>query len=113
MPCRFPGLAHPGGKLSGLVEGIPGPHPRGKLRGLAWGVSRQAFTGGGLQAHTGGSLGPHPGGSRGPHLGVSRPTPREDVSQHALRQTPPRWLLLQVVRILLKCILVIKMYRLG
>ena len=45
------------------------------------------------------------------HRGVSRPIPKArstpgGVSQHALRQTsPPGWLLLQVVRILLEYII--------
>ena len=64
--------------------GSPDPHPGGKLRSLA---------GGGL----------HPGGSQAHTQGVS---------QHALKQTPPRrQLLLQAVRILLKCILVPGLFR--
>ena len=58
------------------------PTPRGEVEGSGLG---------GLQAHTqGASPGPHSVG----------------VSEHALRQTPPRRLLLWVVRILLECILV-------
>ena len=99
--------------LAGLQGGSPGQHPEGKLRGLARGVSRSTPRGrevsrdtpgeeglqvhtqgeGGLQGHTwgGGSPGPHPGGSPGPHLGGS-PGPNLGgcVSQHALRQAPPR-----------------------
>ena len=102
MPCMSPG-PHPRGKLRGLAWGSPGPHPGGKLRCLASG-GLQAHTWGGLQAHTGwGVSRPTPGR-------VSRPTPGGWVSQHALRQTPPRnrRLLLQAVRILLECILVTK-----
>ena len=87
MPCRSPGGWYPS-----MHYRSPGPHPGGKLRCLAWGGWSpgphwggvlQACTQGGLQAHT------------------------QGVYQHALRQTPPsRWLLLWVVRILLKCSLV-------
>ena len=77
----------------------PGPHPGGKLKGLAWGD---------LQAHTweGSLQTPSPDGeSPGPHLGGS-PSPHPGGSQHALRQTPSRRLLLRAVSILLECILV-------
>ena len=56
-----------------------------------------------------GSPGPHLGGLKPTPRGFSRPTPR-GVSQHALRQIRPpprRRLMLQAVRILLECILVI------
>ena len=57
------------------------PTPGGReFRGLAWGVSR-----------------PHPGVSRPTFGGVSRPTPRGELSQHALRQP-----LQQTVRILME-----------
>ena len=57
----------PRGEVEGCGRGVSRPRPRGRLGGLArgWGVSR-----------------PTPGGYPGPHLG--------GVSQHALRQTPPR-----------------------
>ena len=60
----------------------------------------RSLGGGSPGPHWRGSLGPHPGGSPGPHLG--------GVSQHALRQPPPRrgQLLPRAVRILLECILV-------
>ena len=78
----------PRGKLRGLA-GIPGvsrPTPRGRLRGSDLGVSRP-------------TLG---GGSPGPHLeGVCIP-----VCTEADIPLPSRWLLLQVVRILLECIFV-------
>ena len=65
------------------------------------GVSRPKPRGVSPGTHLGGVSRPTPGG-------VSRHTPR-GVSQHALRQTPPphRRLLLQAVRILLECILVV------
>ena len=84
-----------GGEVEGGIwpGGFPGPHPRGKLRGI-W---------------PGGSPGPHPGGgevegdlARG---GLQAHT-WGGLSQHALRQTPLRKLLLLAVRILLECILV-------
>ena len=85
MPCRF-----------------QGPHPGEKLMGLARG---------GLQAHTqGGSWGVWPGGSRPTPGGVSRPTPRGVCIPACTEAEPPpplRWLLLQVVRILMECILVL------
>ena len=58
----------------------------------------------------GGCPGPSPGPGEGvcPGGGCPGPDPGGGVSQHALRQTPPsRQLLLQTVRILLECILVI------
>ena len=71
--------------------GVSKPTPKGDVEGSGWGVSRPTPRG---------SPGPHPGG-------VSRPRPWGEVSQHALRQTPPsRRLLLWAVRILLECILV-------
>ena len=54
-------------------------------------MNRGMHVPGGLQALT------H-SGSPGLHLG--------GVSQHALRQRPPQWLLLRAVHILLECILV-------
>ena len=58
-----PGL-HPRGRLRDLVGGVSRPTPKGRLRGLAGrGFSR-----------------PTPGGCPGPG----------GVSQHALRQTPPK-----------------------
>ena len=67
---------------------------------------------GGLQTHTqGGSWGVWPGGSPGLHPGGSQ-AHTQGVSQHALKQTPPRrQLLLQAVRILLKRILVPGLFR--
>ena len=76
-----------GGVEGSGLGGVSRPTPRGEveesgLRGL------QVYTQGGSQAHTHG------------------------VSQHALKQTPPRrQLLLQAVRILLKCILVPGLFR--
>ena len=92
MPCRSPG------GVSQHALQVSRPTPKGELEGsgqgglqtYTWGVSSPHLEG--LQAHT-------QGGSPGPHLGgVSRPTPgrclqahtRGGVSQHALRQTPPR-----------------------
>ena len=97
----------PRGKLRGLAwGGSPGPPPGRKLRGLAWlgstgphpGGSWGVWPGGCLQAHTwGASPGTHPGGSPDPHLG-------------GLQADTPSWrLLLQAVRILLECILVLNM----
>ena len=73
-----------GGGLGGLAGGSPGLHPGGRL---------------GLQAHTCGRLGEVWQGVSRPTPGkVSKPRPRGggvqtqaqgDVSQHALRQTPP------------------------
>ena len=92
--------------MGGLAGGCPGPHPGGEVGGLA-----------------GECLGPEPGRMFGGLAGGPRPTSRRGlgpclggpspglggVSQHALRQTPPpsRRLLLQAVRILLECILVL------
>ena len=75
------------------------PTPRGEVEGSGWG---------GLQAHTqGGCPSPHWGGSPGQHPGGG------GVSQHALRQTPPRERLLpRAVRILLECIPVELIFRL-
>ena len=71
-----------------FTGGCLGPGPRGRL-------------GGGLLGGCPGEFGGLPGG------GVQAQA-RGDVSQHALRQTPPtsRRLLLRTVRILLECILV-------
>ena len=66
-------------------------------------VSRPKPRGGVEGSGLGGSPGLHPGGSQAHTHGVS---------QHALKQTPPRrQLLLQAVRILLKCILVPGLFR--
>ena len=76
-----------------LGGGLSRPTPKGEVEGAGWGVSRLT-----------------PGGSPGPHWGgLSRQRRRDgDVSQHALRQTPPnRRLLLREVRILLEYILVL------
>ena len=86
----------PKGEVEGS-GGCLGPDPGWRLGGLGGGVSR-----------------PRPGGvSRLRPEGVFRPRPRGPrprggVSQHALRQTPPRnrRLLLRTVHILLECILV-------
>ena len=56
------------------------PTPKREAEGSGWG-GLQAHTQGGLQDHTQGVSRATPGGSPGPHPG--------DVSQHALRQTPP------------------------
>ena len=122
MPCS----RSPGGWYSSIPCRFPGPHTGGKFRGSGWG---------GLQGHTqGGSWGgsgrgeggvsrPTPkgevegdmakGGSLGPHQGgvCSRgvPSSRESAPGGCLVPgcvRPPRWLLLRVVCILLKCILV-------
>ena len=84
IPACLAGLE---GGVSQHALQVSRPVPREELEGSAWG--------GGLQAHT-----------RGGEVEGSRPTPRGRVSQHALRQTPPRRLLLGAVRILLECILV-------
>ena len=105
MPCR--GLQEggipacltvsrptPRGEVEGSGQGVPG---RGKLRGLSmgrspgrnWGRGSPGPHWGGLQAHTQGDL----------QRGVCIPD--------ALRQTPPQWLLLPAVRILLECIFVL------
>ena len=120
MPCRFPG-PQTGGELRRIWPGgSPGPHPKGKLRGICLGVSPGPHLGVGgspgphprewLQAHTWGCLQAHTGGgvSRPTPRGVSRPTPRGVYpSMHWSR--PPWWLLLQAVRILLECILVVSL----
>ena len=90
----------PTGEVEGSgLGGLQGPHPGGLQAHIQGGLQAHTW-GGGLQAHTQGISRPTP-------RRVSRPTPRwAGVSQHALRQTPPPWLLLWVIRILLECILV-------
>ena len=61
--------------------------------------------GGGLQAHTQGEVGGLAGGGLQAQAGGAQVG---GVSQHALKRTPPRRLLLQTVHILLECILVSK-----
>ena len=80
-----------GGVVSQHAMQVSRPIPKGEVEG--------DLAGGGLQAHT-------QGGS-GPQLG--------SLSQHALRQTPPtpQELLLRAVRILLECILVNVLFRVG
>ena len=90
MPCRFPGPHPGGGKFRGIWPGgSPGLHPRGKLRGIC--------PEGILQAHTRGE-GSAPGGV--PGLGGSAPG-------GGVEPSPLERLLLQAVRILLECILVL------
>ena len=120
MPCRSWGCVSqhalqvsrptPRGQFEGSgLGGSPGPHPGGSWGVWPGGVSPGPHPGGGWGVWSGGSSGPHPEGSPGPQMGGSL-GPYQGVSQHALRQTPPHthswWLLLQVVRILLECILV-------
>ena len=89
---RLGGLAggcpgpHSGVRLQGLAGGCPGPHSGVRLRGLA----------GGVQAHTWGGGRPRP---RCVCVCISACTEADTL--------PSRWLLLQVVRILLECILVL------
>ena len=79
----------------------PGPHPRGKLRGIrSRPTPKGAIQGDQIQAHTQG----------GKFRGIRcRPTSKWEI-QGDQDQTPPQQLLLQVVRILLECILVIDVF---
>ena len=95
MPCRSGGVVSqhalqvsrptPKGEVEGSGLGVSRPTPRGVSRPIPRGVSRSTPRGWSLQAHTWG------GGYPTMHRG--RP--------------PSRWLLLQVVCILLECILVL------
>ena len=82
-----------------VSRGVSGPTPRGEVEGSGQGGSPGPHLGGSLGPHLRGSPGPHPGGLQAHTRGVSRPTSGGglqahtrggSLSQHALRQIPPK-----------------------
>ena len=100
--CVFTPVCH---YVHGGGWGCLGPGPG---RRVCLGVSRSRP--GVVQGQAQGCV--YPGGCPGPGPGPGGCPGPGCVSQHALRQTPhSRWLLLQTVRILLECSLVLNCFR--